>query len=105
MTVRHTRQGLTHKKTGETINLNQFKTYLLNQAEIFLETVPINIWVPIAMIPDNIRMEVIELLDQGTVTFREHSNYNHMKVVDNEDFSAFRLEPGVSTLKKEGFGI
>lgn len=87
------------------IHLNQFKSHLLNQAEIFLEGAPVGQWIPVYMIPENIKSEVIELLDQGTVTFRRHSNYKHLRVIDNEDFSEFKLVPGVGTLKMEGFGI
>jgi hypothetical protein len=87
------------------IRLANAKMYLLNQAEIFLDSVPKQQWIPVAMIPDNIRMEVIELLIQGTIIFRDSCNYNHMKVIENEDFSAFKLEFGVGILRSEGFGI
>jgi len=102
---RHTRSGKLVNTTRRQIDPNKFKAFLLNQAEIFLEGVPKGQWIPIAMIPDNIAFEVIELLDQGTIIFREHSNYSRFKVTDNEDFSAFKLEPGIGVLRKEGYGI
>lgn len=94
---------LPHQKTK--INPGQFKAFLLNEGEIFLEGVPKGQWVPVAMIPQNIRTEVIELLDQGTVMFRENSKYKQMQVIDNEDFTSFKLVPGMGTLRKEGYGI
>jgi hypothetical protein len=102
---RHTHHGVIVNTKDRRIDPNKFKAFLLNQAEIFLEGVPKDQWIPIAMIPDNIDREVIELLDQGTIIFREHANYSQFRVLDNEDFSAFKLEPGLGVLRKEGYGI
>ena len=83
----------------------KFKSYLMDQAEIFLESTPKMEWVPMYMVPENIKREVVEVLDQGTVMFRRNSGYEYFRVIENEDFSKFKLAPGMGTLKKEGFGI
>lgn len=87
------------------LKVKQLEIFLLNQAEVFLESAPKSEWIPLEMIPETFRPEVIELLICGTVTFRRNAGYEDYRIIENEDFTKFKLVPGQGTLKKEGFGL
>ena len=89
------------------ISFQSAKVYLIHCAEKYLEMLELEKWHRIDHIPWDYRKEVVEILTTGSLmitNYRRKPNstkWIYLKVQENEDFTKFKLIPGVSNLTKE----
>jgi len=89
------------------VTVQSAKIYLIHQAEKFLETLEEDRWIKINRIDPQIRKEVIEILMRGTILItgvrkrNRYKKYRYLRIVENDDWTAFMLTEGISRLTLE----
>jgi len=78
------------------------KIYLIHQAELFLESLPEDRWINIRDIDPVIRKGVVEILTIGMIQKRSRNTgkYIYLRVVENDDWTMFKLTEGISSLRQ-----